>query len=187
MITHTIWKRTIKSIGIDPGNLDFEIIDNNTHAKGYQKKNSPLNWILGLMMDKSKYMNAAEGRWKPFKNMYINGAPYGGLIGSLDGFKQYIRALLTPNFLLISDEFKEMLFSENFTNSNKATGMCLSWFRGNLNGQEYFTNAGGGGGYYLEIRIYPAGGLGSVVMFNRTGVKYERFLDNLDKYYIVEK
>ena len=77
-----------------------------------------------------------------------------------------------------------MLFDENVTNSNKSTGMCLSWFRGHLNGQEYFAHAGGGGGYYCEIRIYPKLGRGSVIMFNRSGMKDERFLDKLDILYI---
>ncbi|MCP4978180.1 MAG: beta-lactamase family protein, partial [Maribacter sp.] len=50
----------------------------------------------------------------------------------------------------------------------------------------YFTHAGGGGGYYCEIRIYPENGKGSVIMFNRTGIRDERFLDNLDNYFIKE-
>ena len=61
--------------------------------------------------------------------------------------------------------------------------MCLSWFTGELNGNKYFTHAGGGGGYYCEIRIYPDQGLGSVVFFNRTGFSDERYLDKVDKLY----
>ena len=62
--------------------------------------------------------------------------------------------------------------------------MCLSWFRGALNEQEYFAHAGGGGGYYDEIRIYPDLGIGSVIMYNRSGTTDERILDKLDKYFI---
>ena len=80
-----------------------------------------------------------------------------------------------------------MLFKENHTSNNKATGMCLSWFSGQLNGETYFAHAGGGGGYYCEIRIYPDTGIGSVIMFNRTGMSDERFLDKTDKYFINEK
>jgi len=47
-----------------------------------------------------------------------------------------------------------------------------------------FTHAGGGGGYYCEIRIYPDVKIGSVIFFNRTGLSDERYLDKLDKIYI---
>jgi hypothetical protein len=62
--------------------------------------------------------------------------------------------------------------------------MCLSWFTGNLKGNTYFAHAGGGGGYYCEIRIYPGLRLGSVIVFNRTGMTDERFLDKIDANYI---
>jgi D-alanyl-D-alanine carboxypeptidase len=62
--------------------------------------------------------------------------------------------------------------------------MCLSWHSGKLNGQRYYTHAGGGGGFYFEIRIYPELGLGSVVMFNRTGMSDIRFLDKTDSYIV---
>jgi CubicO group peptidase (beta-lactamase class C family) len=174
----------IQPLGIKPDELGFDIQKNNLQAKGYQKRFSLVNGILGFFLDKSKYMDKSEGRWKPFKNLFINGTSYGGLSGSPDGFRKYIQELLKPNSVLLSDEYKEKLFIENYTNSNKPTGMCLSWFRGALKGQEYYTHAGGGGGYYCEIRIYRDLGIGSVIMFNRSGMMDERFLDKLDKYYI---
>jgi len=65
--------------------------------------------------------------------------------------------------------------------------MCLSWFSGQLHGNKYFTHAGGGGGYYCELRIYPSKGMGSIIMFNRTGFNDERYLDKLDSFIIDEK
>lgn len=53
-----------------------------------------------------------------------------------------------------------------------------------LNGNRYFAHAGGGGGYYCEIRIYPDIKKGSVIFFNRTGMSDERFLDKTDKFLI---
>ena len=76
-----------------------------------------------------------------------------------------------------------MLFTENLTNEKKPTGMCIAWFSGQLSGKKYFAHAGGGGGYYVEIRIYPDLGMGSLVFFNRTGMSDERFLDKVDKIY----
>ncbi len=58
--------------------------------------------------------------------------------------------------------------------------MTAGWFTGNLNEVKYFTHAGGGGGYYCEMRYYPAKKITSVIMFNRTGIRDERLLDKED-------
>lgn len=171
---------------LDPGpdELDFHIHDPVHHAKGYIKQLSFSNMILGLFIDKSKYMTETEATWKPFLNYYINGSAYGGLIGTPKAFVKYIQELLQPDCKLISDKNKKLLFTENYTRANQPTGMCKSWFTGKLRGKQYYTHAGGGGGYYCEIRIYTELQMGSVIMFNRTGMKDERILDNIDKYFI---
>lgn len=174
----------IKKLGLEPKDLDFIINDVKKHAKGYVKQASFLNMILGFLIDKSKFMAKTEGKWKPFNAYYINGTSYGGLIGTSNAFVKYIQELLRPDCRLINNDYKKLLFTENFTKVNKATGMCMSWFSGKLNGKQYFSHAGGGGGYYCEIRIYPDSGIGSVIFFNRTGMKDERFLNTVDKYFI---
>ena len=179
-----IRENILKPLNIKPNELDFTIYDIKQHAKGYHKKFSFLNIILGFLIDKSKYMGATEGKWNSFKNIYVNGTSHGGLIGSSIGFQKYLQELLKPNCKLVTDEYKKMLLTENYTNAGEATGMCFSWFKGELNNKQYFAHSGGGGGYYCEIRIYPELGLGSVIMFNRTGLKDERILDKLDKYII---
>jgi D-alanyl-D-alanine carboxypeptidase len=179
-----IREKIIKPLNLAPGELDFELSGFSGLAKGYQKKYSLTNFMLGLLIDKKKYMDKSEGNWKPFKPNYVSGPSYGGLTGTATAMMTYIRELLKPGSRLISDEFKKMLFTETLTNASKPTGMCLSWFTGELNGQRYYTHAGGGGGYYCEIRIYPRPGLGSVIIFNRTGMRDERFLDKPDKFFI---
>lgn len=176
----------LKKLGIKTNDLGFEIGKTTKHAKGYIKRFSFYNLILSLFIDKSKYMGKSEDGWKPFKNYYVNGAAFGGLIGTPDAFVKYIQELLKSNCQLITDEYKKLLFTENLTNDRKPTGMCIAWFSGQLNGRKYLAHAGGGGGYYVEIRIYPDFGIGSLVFFNRTGMSDERFLDQVDKIYFGE-
>jgi len=62
--------------------------------------------------------------------------------------------------------------------------MAFSWYTGTFKGHPYLTHAGGGGGYYVELRLYPILGVGSVIFFNRTGMKDERILDKVDDFFI---
>ncbi len=163
--------------------LGFEIVSHDLHARGYHKRVSLTDMILGFFIDKTKFMGKTEGKWKPFNSFYVNGTAYGGLVGTPLAFVKYIQELLKPDSLLLSDECKTMLFTENHIRNQKATGMCLSWFTGQLNGKRYFAHAGGGGGYYCEIRLYPNKGIGSVIILNRTGMSDERLLNKLDKFY----
>ena len=172
----------IEKSDIRPEQLAFTIPDISLHSKGYQKRMSMTNLVLGLMIDKSKYMDKREGRWISTRKVYVNGISYGGLIGAGRGFVSYLQELLKPDNRLISEEHKHQLFTENKTKNDKATGMCLGWFTGELNGHTYFAHAGGGF-YYCEIRLYPDLGTGSVIMFNRSGMTDARFLDRVDKYF----
>ncbi len=176
-----IREHILKAMDLATNEINFGVTDKSRHATGYHKKNSFSNLILGLFLEKSQFMDRSVGIWKPFKLNYVNGAAYGGLVGTPDAFARYIQALLQPQSQIISPENKQLLFTENHTNNGKPTGMCLSWYTGLLNGIRYFTHAGGGGGYYCELRIYPEKGVGSVIMFNRTGMTDERFLDKVDR------
>lgn len=179
-----IRQNILDTLGLSENEIAFVINDPAIRAKGYQKKISLMNLMLGIVMDKSKFVDKTEGKWISFKEMYMNGPAHGGLIGSGSAFVRYLQELLKTDNCLISDQFKPLLFTENILNNGKPSGMCLSWFTSELNGNTYYTHAGGGAGFYCEIRIYPELDKGSVIMFNRSGVKAERFLDNLDNYLI---
>lgn len=179
-----VTENILRKLSLNANDLSFLNTDSFGHATGYHKRMSVSNIVLGFFIDKSKFMGEAEGRWKPFKTFYVNGASYGGLIGKPASFVKYIQELLKDDGSLISAEYRQLLFQENRTNDGRNTGMCLSWFSGQLDGNIYFAHAGGGGGYYCEIRIYSGLKIGSVVFFNRTGMSDERYLDKLDRFYL---
>ena len=174
----------INKLALQPGELGFTITGFVNNVTGYQKNRTFMNLLLGFFLDKSKFMDKAEGKWKPFKDFYINGSPYGGLIGTAQSFRKYVQELLRTNNSFIDEPHKKLLFTENHTNNEKPTGMCLSWFCGELNGKKYFAHPGGGGGYYCELRLYPEMNKGSIIMFNRTGISNEKFLDRVDRFFI---
>ena len=160
--------------------LGFNIPHANLHATGYHNKRSFSMLMLRLMMNTSKYMGEPAGKWKPFREVYMNGTSYGGLIANTRGIVKYAQELLKDESALISDENKKLLFTENKTNNGKPTGMCLSWFKGLTGSHTYYSHAGGGGGYYCELRLYPELHSGSFIIFNRSGFSDERFLNQVD-------
>lgn len=170
----------LRPLGLSERDLGFTI-DRATHARGYHRGMSASYFALGFLMDKQKYIEPGRGSWRSFRPFYLNGAAYGGLIGTADGFVRYVQALLDPRSGLVSAESRRLLFTENVLSSGKPSGMSLAWFKGELDGHTYYAHAGGGGGYYGEVRIYPELQRGSVILFNRSGMSDERFLDRLDR------
>lgn len=175
-----VTENILDRLGLGPGEIGFTVSDPARHAKGYQRRRSLMSAALGLMIDKSKFMGPAEGPWRSFLTNYVNGSAYGGLLGTPEAFARYAQILSGPGGPLLGPEMRRRLFTENRTNDGRPTGMCLSWFTGSLNGKRFVAHAGGGGGYYCEVRIYPDDGYTSVVMCNRTGVKDERLLSKID-------
>ncbi len=178
-----VTRHILEPIGLGPEELGFSP-GGGHHAKGYHRRRSLSYWAFGLFIDKSRFMAHREQQWRPFRPYYVNGSAYGGLVGSADGFVRYVQALLNPPSEVVSEEATQLLFTEHFLRAGKPAGMGLSWFKGELNGRTYFAHAGGGGGYYSEIRVYPELGRGSVILFNRTGLSDDRFLDQLDIHFL---
>lgn len=177
-------KNIIARMGIDSIDLGFQISPDR-HAVGYHKWWSLSHAVLGLLFDKRKFMGEREGAWRPFRKFYNNGIAYGGLIGSISGLIRYGQTLMQDNSILLSDREKQRLFTETVI-QHRPTGMSLSWFTGRLKGHKYFAHAGGGGGYYTELRLYPESGVGSIILFNRSGLRDERILDRTDRYFITD-
>jgi D-alanyl-D-alanine carboxypeptidase len=173
-------EHVLAPMGLAEAELGFTR-DDAVHARGYHRRNTLGYFALGILIDRTKYMEADRGPWRPFRPYHVNGAAYGGVIGTADGFARYGQALLDPRSELISEEVRRTLFTENILNNGNGSGMSHSWFRGELDGHTYYAHAGGGGGYYAELRIYPELQRGSVILFNRTGLSDARFLDRVDR------
>lgn len=174
----------LDKIPLERNEMDFVIYPKEDHAKGYQKTNTFLNLLLGLFIDKKKYMIGKEDKWSAFKPLYVNGSSYGGLIGNARAFSKYLQDLLRHDSKLLSVETKKQMFLKQKLNDGKEIAMSLGWFHGILNGKKYYTHPGGGGGYYTEIRIYPSHKMATVIMMNRSGMSDERLLDKVDILFI---
>jgi CubicO group peptidase (beta-lactamase class C family) len=170
----------LERIGVAESELGFTL-DPARHAIGYHRRTSLSYPILRLLVDGKAVLGEKVKGWRAFRSYHMNGAAYGGLIGTAEGFSRYVQVLLDPAHPLLSAESRRILFAENVLTGGKASGMAASWFVGSLDGEPFFDHAGGGGGYYAEIRLYPGLGRGSVLLMNRTGLKNRRLLDRIDR------
>lgn len=172
--------------GATDNELTFSVNEEQM-ARGYHKKYSFSNMLLGIFIDKQKFMKRSSGKWKPFEYFNMNGSGHTGVIGTLSGARKYLQALLKKDSPLLSEESLHLMLRENILENGKPSGLTLSWFKGDIHGNSYYAHAGGGGGYYSEFRIYPEAGCASVLLMNRSGMKDERLLDRLDKQLLKNK
>jgi CubicO group peptidase (beta-lactamase class C family) len=182
--TDYIERHLIGPLSLDAdATLAFTIAQPQDHARGYIKRWSLLNGLLGFFLDRRRYIDKRCGRWLQLHDHYVNGAAYGGLIGNAHGFARYLQALLGANDYLTSS-VRTQLFAPAHARNARALPRSLGWFIGSLDGEVYYTHAGGGAGYYCEIRLYPRRARASVLMFNRSGIRDERLLDRFDSLFL---
>ena len=170
-----------EKLNIPAGDLDFDIPDDELHATGYEKRISFINMILGLFIDKKKFTSKPAKKWKAYHPFLLHGTSYGGLTGNVNGLMIYLKDLLSEKPSVLSPASRKSMLEKQKTSDESESGTTLGWFTGSLNGNEYFCHAGGGGGYYSEIRIYPALKTASAVCMNKSSMRDIRFLDKTDK------
>lgn len=144
-------------------------------------------FVLGLLIDKSKFTLPREGKWIPFKKSYLNGSAYGGLMANPTGLTQFLQQLLSLENGLLSETTKENMFTEQPLNNGKPSGFSLGWHTGTLHQNRYAHHAGGGGGFYLELRVYPELRTASFLLTNKSGFSDQRILDKIDSSFLPHK
>jgi CubicO group peptidase (beta-lactamase class C family) len=164
-----------------PG-IDFRWSDQHA-AKGYHPSGVQA-LILGLLIDKKKYAYQQEVDYLTFRHAYVNGPAYGGLIASPKALQVYLKEFLKEDSQILSNEAKRQMFREQLLSDGTASGHSLGWFTGKLQDHSYVCHAGGGGGYYAEVRIYPELKLASFMLSNQSGFSDKRILDKYDLSYI---
>ncbi len=172
-------RHLLPRLGDAAGSLGFAI-DPEVHACGYQRRRSLGYPLLRLLLDGERTFEGRDGPWQRFRPYLVNGAAYGGIIGTADGFARYLQLLLGADGGLLSSSATRMMLEEHRLADGRSSGMSLSWFVGVLQGHAWRHHAGGGGGYYVEIRLYPEAGRGSVLLLNRTGLSNANLLDAFD-------
>lgn len=164
--------------------ISFTIVDPDNNAKGYLKRFSFMNLFKGFLLD-SKYYSDYEDNWLNINDVYLNGASFGGLIGSTDAFAVILQDLLKDDSVLLVN--KSILYKKYILNNDKTIDMTLAWHVGKNSLGTYYFKEGGGAGFHCEMRIYPDRSIASIVMLNRTMFNTKDFLDTQDSLYLHRK
>jgi CubicO group peptidase (beta-lactamase class C family) len=149
-------------------------------ATGYQSRLSPLTPVLrGLLPD--GITGANQGRFLSFRPFYVEGAAYGGLIGSARDAARFMSVHLNGGSaggvrLLAPEGVAQM---QVIAARGRRMDVGLGWFRRHARrkgGERYLEHVGGGAGFFNLMRIYPDRGLGVLIMGNVTRYDQEHLV-----------
>jgi CubicO group peptidase (beta-lactamase class C family) len=169
----------LRPLGLAPAAMDFVIPDPARHANGYLAKYSLMNLIKGLLID-AKFWDGYAGNWLRFNAHHLNGPAFGGLVGTARSFGRFLQDQLQPDSALFNAQTKALLQEQQRDHAGNPIPMTLGWHIGQTQGIDYFFKEGGGGGFHSEMRLYPAQGIGTVVMVNNTEFNTTTLLNTLD-------
>jgi D-alanyl-D-alanine carboxypeptidase len=165
-------------LGLEPARLGYAPTP-ATIATGYLEKWSWLNLVKRFVID-DEYIDRYDGPWLKIRPHYVDGAAFGGLIGTTAGFGRLLQDQLDTSRVL-PREAQTWLFEMQHLASGQAVPMTLGWHVGALDGTRHYFKEGGGGGFHSMMRLYPDRGIGSVIIANATGFRAGHALDDLDR------
>ncbi|HUK20049.1 MAG TPA: serine hydrolase domain-containing protein [Gemmatimonadales bacterium] len=172
-------RRMFEPLGIAPAELGYTIPDGAPHATGYLAKYSLTNLLKGWLIDR-ELIGDYTGSWLAIRSHYVNGAAFGGLVGTARGFGMFLQDQLAPHSRVMNDATRALFFTQQHTTAGKPIAMTLGWHIGQANGSPFYYKEGGGGGFHNMMRLYPEEHIATIVMTNATGFDVRRFLDRVD-------
>lgn len=156
--------------------LGFTIERPEQHAPGHLRRRGLLDLALGLFVDRSLVVHSRDAQWVRLHLHHVNGSAYGGLIGNARGLARFAQAVIgSANGLSASVRTRLIELVPG-----PGPARSLGWFGGRCGRHRWLAHAGGGLGYYGELRLYPDLGCVSVLLTNGPGLVDARCLDRLD-------
>lgn len=157
--------------------LGFTIELPDHHARGHLRRHGVLDLSLGLFVDRSTIVQGIHDRWVRLHLHQVNGSAYGGLIANARGLARFGQAVLGSSAGMQPNVLESLLEVVPGPGPSRSAG----WFSGKLCSRSWFAHAGGGLGYYGELRLYPALHAVSCVLTNGPGLSDAHCLDDIDE------
>jgi D-alanyl-D-alanine carboxypeptidase len=179
--TDYVRDHVLRRLDITADAAGYAINDPSTHAAGYLERLSLMNLISPWLIDRA-LIGPAAGRWLQIRDHYLNGPAFGGLVGTARGFAAFLRDQLGVHSRLFGDTTRDV-FREPQRTTRGPVPMTPGWHIGSSGRAPFLYKEGGGGGFHCMMRLYPAAGIGTVVMTNATAFDVRRLLDLIDPHF----
>ena len=139
-------------------------------ATGYHPRFNVSTPLLRLMTPPGIFDHRA-GRFWALSRFCVQGAPYGGLIGTVTDAARFLGLHVDPAAHPGVLSHEAVLAMQQTTAHGRKLDVGLGWFRRHSDpqpGSQYWEHLGGGGGFFNTMRVYPELNVGLVAMGNST-------------------
>lgn len=181
--TSYVTEHILKPLSITAQELAYVIPARDHHAAGYVERYSLMNLFKRWLIDR-EYDGGYEGRWLRIRSHYLNGAAFGGLVGTPQGFGKFLRDQLQTRSVLFNNTTRELFYAQQRTTEGMPVPMTLGWHVGSINGVRFYYKEGGGAGFHCMMRLYPRSRIATVVMTNATRFDVRKCLNLLDRNFV---
>lgn len=174
----------VRSEILSPLGMDrtgFSYPDPADYATGYQPLRRPFAPLFRAALPRG-VVGPRQGRYVALNPFYVNGPPYGGLVGGVEEAARFVLLHLnggrSNGGRLLSPESVEVM--QRVTSRGGKRDFGLGWYRSREAAQRhqaYLEHLGGGAGFWNVMRVYPEESLGVVMMGNTTRYDHEKILD----------
>ena len=168
-------------LGMNHTGFSYPELARREAAIAYQPRWRPLTPLFRAALPRG-IVGPRHGRYVTFNPFYVNGAAYGGLVGSVSEAIRFVQLHLNGGQAngtrLLSPESVAMM--QRITPRGGKRDFGLGWFRSREAAQRrpaFVEHLGGGAGFWNVMRIYPEESLGLVVMGNTTSYDHESICD----------
>lgn len=139
-------------------------------ATGYHPRFSISTPLLRLITPPGIFDHRVGGFWA-LSRFRVQGAPYGGLIGTVSDAARFLDLHLDPRAHPGVLSERAVVAMQRSTARGRKLDVGLGWFRRHRDPPDsghYWEHLGGGGGFFNTMRIYPELKLGFIAMGNAT-------------------
>jgi CubicO group peptidase (beta-lactamase class C family) len=152
-------------------------------ATGYQPRWSAIALPLPFLLPRG-ILGRTYRRYIAFQPFYVDGAAYGGLVGSVEDAARFARLHLHGGEvdgvrLLSPESIAEM---QHLSHTGPDLDVGLGWFRkraASQRGESYVEHLGGGAGFFNVMRLWPDRARAAVLMGNATSYDQAAILNAL--------
>ena len=177
--TTYVRERILRPLAVTPRECGYKIPSPPEHARGYLEEYSLMNVFKRVLINR-EFIGTYCGRWLEIYPHYLNGAAFGGLVGTAAGIAKFLQDQLRPQSVILSESSRREFYAQQHTNAGSTVQTSLGWNIGSYNDRCFYYKEGGGGGFHCMMRLYPTSGIGTVVMTNATGFNVRNLLDTID-------